>query len=316
MSSRTCVYLGPQLAAYGFPDGHPFGTDRMAAFERAFRQQELDRLTQVCPPVQAVAEDLLRFHTADHVALLTRRSAEGSGFLDYGDTPAFPGVLEAALSVAGSVLDGVRRIMSGECRRAFVPIAGLHHARRDSAAGFCAINDCGIAIEFLEQAHGLSRIAYVDIDAHHGDGVYYGFAGDPSVFIVDFHEDGHYLYPGSGDSRETGIGEAEGSKMNVPLPPGADDTVFRRHWPDAEAFLRRARPQFILLQAGADSLAGDPITDLQLTERTHAEVAGRLCALADECCDGRLLVLGGGGYNRDNLARAWTAVVRALATAG
>jgi acetoin utilization protein AcuC len=194
-----------------------------------------------------------------------------------------------------------------------VPIGGLHHARRDGAAGFCAINDCGIAIELLKQEYGLSRIGYVDIDAHHGDGIYYTFTDDPGVIIVDFHEDGRYLYPGSGDVNETGSGKARGTKMNIPLPPASNDSTVRRLWPGAEAFLRQAEPQFIILQAGADSLAGDPITDLKLTEQTHAAVARHLCALADELCEGRLLAVGGGGYNRDNLARAWAAVVREFA---
>ena len=117
--------------------------------------------------------------------------------------------------------------MHGECRRAFVPIAGLHHAARDRAAGFCVFNDCGVAIELLKRA-GLKRIAYVDIDAHHGDGVFYAFEDDPAVIFADLHEDGRYLYPGTGMAEEIGKGAARGMKLNVPLPPGADDQRVRR----------------------------------------------------------------------------------------
>jgi acetoin utilization protein AcuC len=241
------------------------------------------------------------------------QSRSGNGFLDYGDTPAFPGVYEAAATVVGCTVDAVRQVMAGNCRRAFIPIAGLHHARRDGAAGFCVFNDCGVAIETLRAEHGVRRVAYVDIDAHHGDGVYYGFADDPEVFIADVHEDGRTLYPGSGAVEETGTGTAAGTKLNLPLPPYADDAAFMQIWPRVEEFVRACRPEFILLQCGADSIAGDPITHLQFSLRVHAHAAARLCALADDGCGGRLVALGGGGYDRDNLARAWCAVVEAMA---
>jgi hypothetical protein len=123
----------------------------------------------------------------DYLELVRARSHAGEGFLDAGDTPAFPGIYDGALWVVGSVLDAVARIVSGELRRALVPIAGLHHARPNAAAGFCVFNDCGIAIETLRLVHGIHRIAYVDIDAHHRDGVFYAFAEDPELAIADFH---------------------------------------------------------------------------------------------------------------------------------
>jgi acetoin utilization protein AcuC len=208
----------------------------------------------------------------------------------------------------------VARAVDGRCVRSFVPIAGLHHARRDGAAGFCVFNDIGVAIETLRQVHGIQRIAYVDIDAHHGDGVFYAFEDDPQVAIADLHEDGRYLYPGSGRADETGRGDARGSKLNIPLPPGADDALFRRLWPPIEDLVRAARPEIILLQAGADSIAGDPLTHLQLSPASHGYAAERLSRLADELCAGRLVATGGGGYDRKNLAQAWCAVVDAMLT--
>ena len=255
---------------------------------------------------------LEHFHTADYVDRVIRQSASGSGYLDTGDTPAVRGIYEAACVVVGCVLDAVERILAGECQHAFVPIAGLHHARRDSAAGFCVFNDCGIAIEVLRACHGIRRIAYVDIDAHHGDGVFYSFDDDPELLFADLHEDGHYLYPGTGDSSETGRGDAVGTKLNIPMPPEAGDTQFLSAWERVEAFLDRQRPEFILFQCGADSIAGDPITHLRYTPAAHAHATQRLCELAARHCDGRLLAMGGGGYNRDNLARAWCAVVAAM----
>jgi acetoin utilization protein AcuC len=197
----------------------------------------------------------------------------------------------------------------------FVPIAGLHHARRDGAAGFCVFNDIGVLIEALRRRHGIRRVAYVDIDAHHGDGVFYGFEDDPDLIFADIHEDGRYLYPGTGAADETGKGAAKDTKLNIPMEPGADDATFHRVWPRVEEFVRAGKPEFIILQAGADSLAGDPITHMLYTPAAHAHAATRLCALADEFCQGRIIATGGGGYDRANLAAAWTNVVEAMLAA-
>ncbi|MGD8207744.1 MAG: acetoin utilization protein AcuC, partial [Thiohalocapsa sp.] len=173
-------------------------------------------------------------------------------------------------------------------------------------------NDCGIAIEYLRNRYDIRRVAYVDIDAHHGDGVFYGFEDDPELCFVDFHEDGRYLYPGTGFVEETGIGAAKGTKLNLPMPPAAGDSEVRALWPKAEAFIEASRPEFILLQCGADSLGGDPITHLAYTEATHRYVAERLQGLAQRHCDGRMIAMGGGGYDLDNLAAAWCEVVESL----
>jgi acetoin utilization protein AcuC len=263
-------------------------------------------------PVSAGRDSLERFHTREYVDRVIRQSETGAGYLDLGDTPAFPGVYEAACYVVGSVLDAVKRLLAGECRHALVPIAGLHHARRDSAAGFCVFNDCGIAIETLRQVYGLQRIAYVDIDAHHGDGVFYAFENDPELMIADLHEDGRFLYPGTGSAEETGRGAAQGTKLNIPMPPQAGDDAFREAWGRVESLVEKFRPEFILFQCGADSIAGDPITHLAYTPAAHRHAAAGLCRLAERHCSGRLLAMGGGGYNRQNLALAWSAVLETL----
>jgi len=306
------VYVGEALAAYGFGEEHPFGPDRMHAFWARMQELGLDSKVDVREPVQATETQILRFQEKDYLEQVKRQSLTGSGYLDACDTPAFKGIFEAASTVVGTVLAALDDIVSARCRQAFVPIAGLHHARRDSAAGFCVFNDCGIAIETLRRQYGIQRVAYVDIDAHHGDGVFYAFEDDADLVFVDFHEDGRYLYPGTGAVEETGRGAAAGTKLNIPMPPGAGDELFFKAWEPAEAFLEQAKPEFILLQCGADSLAGDPITHLEYTAQVHRHTARRLKLLAERHCGGRLLALGGGGYNRDNLARAWTAVIEAL----
>jgi len=314
MGCALCLYVGEELGRYAFGRDHPFGPLRLSAFVRAAAERGLLARACLCAPVQAEQADIERFHTSAYVRRVRAMSVAGKGLLDAGDTPAFPGVYEAAATVAGSVLDAARRILRGDCRRAFVPIAGLHHAKRDAAAGFCVFNDCGIAIAAL-LAQGIEPVAYVDIDAHHGDGVYDGFKADPRVIIADIHEDGRFLYPGSGSASETGTGPGRGRKLNIPLPPGAADADFFHAWERAEAFVRAHAPRFILFQCGADSLAGDPITDLAYSEAAHRHAAARLCALADATCASRLLALGGGGYRLDNLAAAWCAVLEAMLNA-
>ncbi|WP_428099971.1 acetoin utilization protein AcuC [Candidatus Rariloculus sp.] len=313
MSATAVLVCGPEIAAYGFPGGHPFGTDRHDVFIDELEGSEcwgrLDRMSAR----QASREELEYFHTPRYVDRVAELSRAGRGWLDQGDTPAFPGVFEAASFVVGGTLNALEAIMTGQIPRAFIPIGGLHHAARDSAAGFCVFNDCSVAIEAARQRYGVERVAYVDIDAHHGDGVFYGFEDDPDVIVADLHEDGRFLYPGTGARDETGRGAAVGTKLNLPMLPGSGHDHFLAAWEEIERFVEDQRPQLILLQCGADSLGGDPITHLALTEESHAHAARRLRALADRYCDGRILAMGGGGYNRANLARAWTRVVEALA---
>jgi acetoin utilization protein AcuC len=310
--SPVQVYIGETLARYGFGEGHPFGPDRMDAFWKEAVRRGLDKQVAIADPVEAAEELIHRFHTSTYIERVKALSRTGEGFLDHGDTPAFKGVYEAAATVVGSGLSAVESVMHGKTPRCFIPIAGLHHARRDMAAGFCVFNDAGVLIEALRLLYGVRRIAYVDIDAHHGDGVFYAFESDADLWIVDIHEDGRYLYPGTGSADETGKGKAAGTKLNLPLMPGADDAEFHRVWPMAVAHIRAAKPEIIIFQCGADSIANDPITHMRFTPAAHAHAAASLRNIADEFCQGRLIAQGGGGYNRNNLAAAWSGVVESL----
>jgi len=307
------VFRGDALARYGFGDGHPFGPDRHDVFLAELEAAGLGTAIHYAAPRRATVDELALFHTAEYIDFVSRMSVEGHGFLDGGDTPAFPGVFDCASDVVGTTLAAVDAVMTGAASRAFVPIAGLHHAGRGHAAGFCVFNDCGVAAEYLRSRYGLKRIAYVDIDAHHGDGMFYGFEDDPDVLFADIHEDGRYLYPGTGAESETGKGRATGTKLNIPLPPGAGDDAFAEAWPRVMAHLEHSVPEFVILQCGADSLEGDPITHLKFTENAHARAARELKEFAAQACGGRIVGTGGGGYNRRNLARAWTRVVEAFA---
>lgn len=311
-ASEVLLCAGDPLRRYGFPDGHPLSVDRQQAFLDAAQRRGLLSGVRLLPPRIASADELAGFHTREYVERVARGSRLGVGWLDYGDTPCFPGVFEAAGAVGGTALDALSLVVAGETPRSFQPIGGLHHARRDAAAGFCVINDLGVVIESLRRGHGVQRIGYVDIDVHHGDGVFYTYEDDPDLIVVDIHEDGRFLYPGTGHAFERGSGKAEGTKLNLPLQPGATDAEFLHAWGAAEEFLRDQRPSFILLQCGADSLHGDPLAHLALTPKSHAHATERLCRLANELCEGRLMAFGGGGYNLSNLARGWSSVLDEL----
>ena len=311
--SKILVVKDDNIASYGFGDDHPFGPDRHGAFHRYLTDSGVSSLVHLAASeYMAVRADIERFHTSEYIDRVIAQCQLGKGFLDAGDTPAIQGLYESSLAVVGASLFAVEEILSERFTRAFVPIAGLHHARRNSAGGFCVFNDIGVVIETLRQTHGINRIAYVDIDAHHGDGVYYSYERDPDLIFVDVHEDGHFLYPGTGFAEEIGIGPAAGTKKNISLKPGDGDVEFQEEWPHIETFLDDSEPDFFILQCGADSLLGDPITNLGLSEKSHYLAAKSLTALAEKHAQGRIVAFGGGGYNRDNIGRAWTQVVKAF----
>ncbi len=310
--SSIAIIAGAQLADYHFGEEHPFGPGRHKAFLDGMDSLNLTSRVTWLDPVRCDFQTLRSFHSTEYIEKIKQGSESGTGYLDQGDTPARKGIFEAASTVVGSVLHMVDKIMDKQFRRGFVPIAGLHHAYRDHCSGFCVFNDCAIAIEHLRNKYQLKKILYVDIDAHHGDGVFYNYESDSQVFVVDFHEDGHFLFPGTGDIDETGAGSARGSMMNFPMPIQAADEDFIRLWPEAEAFIRTIEPEFIILQCGADSMKGDPITHLAYSQRSYQFAAASLCKFADEFCDGRIIALGGGGYNMENISLAWPEVVRAM----
>ena len=311
--SKILVVKDENISSYGFGDDHPFGPDRHGAFHRYLTDSGISSLVHLAASGYiAVRADIERFHTNEYIDRVIAHCQLGKGFLDNGDTPAIQGLYESSLAVVGASLFVTEEIISGRFKRAFVPIAGLHHAKRDSAGGFCVFNDIGVVIETLRKIHGVNRIAYIDIDAHHGDGVYYSYEEDPNLIFVDVHEDGRFLFPGTGFPEEIGIGPAIGTKKNISLKPGDGDVVFQENWSHIQAFLDDSEPEFFILQCGADSLLGDPITNLALSERSHYLAAQSLTVLAEKHAKGRIIALGGGGYNRDNIGRAWTQVVKAF----
>jgi acetoin utilization protein AcuC len=273
-----------------------------------------DKIT-IEKPELAEEMDIELFHCKEYINLVKEYSKKPGGYLDHGDTPSFKGVFEASCYVVGSSLKALDLIMEKDHKimHSFNPIGGLHHARKDSAGGFCVFNDIGIVITVARKKYNIERICYVDIDAHHGDGVFYEFERDQHIFIADIHEDSHYLYPGTGEESETGYGDAIGTKLNIQLKPQSGDNEFIDAFKRVEEFIETiAKPELIIVQCGTDGMKGDPLTHLQYSSNAHRHAADKLHYLAHKYCNGKIIALGGGGYNQENLAEGWTQIIKSF----
>jgi len=310
VAGKTAVVIGEQLREYDLGANHPLRPERLKIALALAKNYELISSVDILTPRLAKFEDLTLFHTAEYVNKVKEYSRLGYGLLDAGDTPAFSGCFEIASWIVGASLVGIEAVINGKADHVFNFSGGLHHAHPGKASGFCIFNDPAVCISYLKKKYGIKRIAYIDIDAHHGDGVMYGFYNDPSVLDIDFHEDGRYLFPGSGFSNEIGEGKAKGLKINVPLPPKVNDKLyleaFHRIVPAA---LRSYEPEIILLQSGADSHKGDPLAHLSITVKTYSEIASWLHKFVHEKCYGKIVIFGGGGYLLSNVARCWVKVL-------
>ncbi len=302
------VIWGDKLKLYSFGSGHPFNASRYLLFERAFDDLKKTFSIEVLEPKMASFSEIALFHTPSYVEFVRESSKRGTGYLDYGDTPSFKGVYEAASYLVGSALKGAEIALEG--MPVFQVAGGLHHAKRDRASGFCVFNDPGCAISYLLEEKHIDKVFYIDIDAHHGDGVMYGFYEDERVIILDIHEDGRYLYPGTGFKEERGKGRAEGTKFNIPLPPEAKDGELIDGIRKAEEIIKYFHPSFLVVQAGVDGLFDDPISHLSYTIDGYREVIEFIRYLGDTYFKNRVLLFGGGGYKAKNLKDAWITLIR------
>jgi acetoin utilization protein AcuC len=312
--NEVLLYADPDMAGYNFGPDHPFGPKRLEAFRRRFRDKDLERQVTLCHSRPATREEIESFHDPDYVSwVIEQCKSDRGGYLDGGDTPAAVGLPEAAALVVGSVLDAVRRVVDGDQVRAFVPISGQHHAGRRHASGFCVLNDAAVAVEILRAEYGIHRIAYVDVlDAHHADGVFYAYENDRDLIFADIHEDGRFLFPGTGSASERGSGQAYGTKLNIPMEPGAGDGEWTHRFEQVVEFLESFEPEFFIVQVGADGLKDDPLSHLNYTTEAHRTATQSLCDLAARYADGRIVSLGGGGYEPRGTAEAWTIVVEEM----
>jgi acetoin utilization protein AcuC len=220
----------------------------------------------------------------------------------------------ATAHVVGATLEAFRAVWTGSVDHAANITGGLHHAMQDRVSGFCVYNDVAIGIHWLLE-QGVERVAYVDVDVHHGDGVERLFWDDPRVLTISLHETGQLLFPGTGDSADLGGPGAQGSAVNVPLPPGTSDAGWLRAFHAVvPPLLREFQPQVLVTQHGCDSHAEDPLAHLMLTVDGQRAAIGALHELAHEVADGRWVAVGGGGYEIVGVVpRTWTHLLAEVA---
>jgi acetoin utilization protein AcuC len=262
-------------------------------------------------PDPATDTELRLVHTQAYIDQVRAADQAGEGYLDRRDTPAWRGVFQRASTAVGGTLLATRSILAGEVAHAFNPAGGLHHAQADRASGFCVFNDLVIATRVLQKA-GLNHIALIDIDGHHGDGTQALLYNEPLLKISLHQYDGRF-YPGTGRVDELGVGSGLGYSINVPLPRRVTDTPYLAAF-DAivPPLLRAYRPEFIIVQFGVDGHFSDPLVGLSLTSDAYVGLVERLHRLAHDLCGGKLLFLGGGGYNPQTVARLWAILLTTL----
>jgi acetoin utilization protein AcuC len=305
---KAAFIYSDDFARFDYGAAHPLKTIRLKLTYELIRACGLLTSSDPCviEPHVASENDLLTYHTRDYIDMLNAASS-GAAIagadvfgLGPGDNPIFPGMYEWSRLVAGASLLAASLVDSGEAGIAFNISGGLHHALASRASGFCYVNDPVLAILHLMQRG--RKVAYIDIDAHHGDGVQKAFYNTDRVLTISLHETGASLFPGSGFEHETGNGAGLGYSVNVPLPPEADDELFVHAFdeivpPLIEAF----GPDIIVTQLGVDTFRTDPLAHLNCTTNGYCDVVTRIKALAP-----KWVALGGGGYDVANVARAWT----------
>ncbi|HEX7747006.1 MAG TPA: acetoin utilization protein AcuC [Micromonosporaceae bacterium] len=311
MSDGTLVVWDEALLAYDLGE-HPLDPVRVELTMALAREFDLLGRSGVrlVAPAPADDETLTRVHRADYLDAV-RAAPHDPFFSSYGlgtsDNPVFAGMHEASALVAGASVAAAEAVWRGEARRAVNVAGGLHHAMPDRASGFCVYNDPAVAIARLLDL-GAERIGYVDVDVHHGDGVQHIFYDDPRVLTISLHETPLALFPGTGFPDETGGPGAEGSAVNVALPPGTADAGWQRAFHAVvPSVLRAFHPQLLVTQCGADGHRLDPLADLRLSVDGQRATYLALRDLAEELCGGRWVATGGGGYALvEVVPRAWT----------
>ncbi|MGJ7904941.1 acetoin utilization protein AcuC [Actinopolyspora sp. H202] len=310
MSNECAVVWDESLLSYDLGGNHPLHPVRLDLTMRLARS--LGVLDGVVPlvPEQAGDAELERVHTPGYLAAVRSAPTEGPDVghgLGTDDNPIFDRMHESAALVAGGSLTAAEQIVSGRANRAVNLAGGLHHAMADNAAGFCVYNDCAVAIAWM-LANGIERIAYLDIDVHHGDGVQSAFREDPRVMTISLHQHPRTLWPGTGFPTEVGEGAAKGESVNVALPPGTKDAGWLRALHAVVPSLLEAfAPQVLVTQCGADPHREDPLADLALSVDGQRAAYRALRGFADRYATGNWLILGGGGYALHRVVpRAWT----------
>jgi acetoin utilization protein AcuC len=305
------------LTGYDFGPEHPMSPTRLELTVRLVRELGLfDNPGVAVSPVEPAPDDLLRtVHTAEYLAAVRTASAHpdraDTAFgLGTEDVPAFDGMHEASARVVAGTVELARAVWQGETLHGVNISGGLHHAMAGRASGFCVYNDIAVAIQALLDG-GAERVAYVDVDVHHGDGVERLFWDDPRVLTISLHETGRVLFPGTGFPQDLGGPRAAGNAVNVAFPPGTGDAGWLRAF-DAVVppLLRAFRPEILITQNGCDAHVEDPLAHLALSLDAQRASYEQLHELAHELCDGRWVAVGGGGYELvEVVPRAWSHLI-------
>ncbi|WP_165241977.1 acetoin utilization protein AcuC [Corynebacterium lizhenjunii] len=310
---KPLLFHTEEMRRYSLGPDHPMGPDRVRlAFELA-EYFELTQLFEIVCPTAANTAHLQLVHTPDYIAA-TRAEVPSKRFgLGTEDNPISHGLSTVAARITGATVQATQAVWEGRAPRAVNLAGGLHHAFADSMAGFCMYNDAAVAIRWL-LANGAQRVAYLDLDAHHGDGVERLFWDDPRVLTISVHESGLYLFPGTGFAHEIGGRGAEGTAVNLALPrETADASWLQAIHALVPPLLRKFQPEFIISQHGADPHRSDPLADLNISLDAMAHAYRSVSTWANTYAHGRWVALGGGGYQLDSVARAWTCVLAAVA---
>ena len=319
-SGPASVVFDPTLVGYDFGPSHPMSPIRVDLTMRLAEELGVLEGLEVVPAPVASDDLIATVHTRELIDVITRLGREGGASLEHGlgseDNPVFPGMHEAAAHVVGATVEAFRRVHSGESLHSASIVGGLHHAMPDRSSGFCIYNDIAVGIQTLLD-QGAERVAYVDVDVHHGDGVEKVFYDDPRVLTISLHETGQMLFPGTGFPDDVGGPAAPGSAVNVALPPGTADAGWLRAFHAVvPPVLREFKPEFLVTQHGCDSHMEDPLAHLMLSVDGQRAAYLALHELAHELCEGRWVVTGGGGYALvEVVPRAWAHLLAIVAGA-
>ena len=302
------IITSDRFADHLTPPGHPERLERaevMQVVASEFRQ----RGGEVREPRPATEAELARVHDREYISLISETAGRATA-LD-ADTFTSPESYDVALLAAGAAIECVEHVLGGSGRRALAMVRPPgHHAERNRAMGFCLFNSIAVAAAHA-RARGAARVAIVDYDVHHGNGTQWSFYDDPSVLFVSSHQ--YPYYPGTGAATETGTGRGVGFTVNLPMEAGATDADYELAY-NTIAFpvLRQFRPELILISAGFDALADDPLGGMRLTADQFARLTATMCAIAEESCNGRVVAISEGGYDLGGFASCLRAVIPVL----
>ncbi len=316
MSSMCGLLWDGQFMEHRTGAGHPERPRRLEAIRDGLEERGLfERLVRI-EPTPVDREALLHLHTPEYLARLEQACHDGRPYIDAPDSAIGAKSFEVARLAAGGILEAVRRIGRGELRRAFCAVRPPgHHAEADRSMGFCLLANAALAADTYRREFGARRILILDWDVHHGNGTQHLFEADPQVYFISLHGHPDTLYPGTGYAHERGIGAGEGYTLNLPMLPGANDDDYRRAFEEQVLpAARRFRPELLIISAGFDAHFADPLAALSVSDDGFAWMSAQAIALANECCDGRVLSVLEGGYDLAVLRRCVAEHVAGLAS--